>query len=286
MAIPRERFTSRVEDYVRYRPGYPGDALRDARRPGTSRRRFRGGRRGIGHRHPLARPPGVGGARVVGIEPNAAMRAAAEKDLAAHPRFESVDASAEATGLPDASADLVVAGQAFHWFDPARARAEFARILRPAGLVALVWNQRRDSPQNREYIEMLERFAPDYALVRESERSSEPKMRAFFAPASPRMAVFENEQRLDEAGYIGRLLSSSYAPPAGHPAHAPMLARAAEIFRAHAHGRPRDHPLRHGRLVRRAGVIPRETARTPRTPGQRDWGARRTTRRNGSKSRR
>ena len=234
MIDPRERFTSRVEDYVRYRPGYPAtlfEMLAAQGRLGAGSVAVDvGSGTGI-----LSRGLLESGARVVGIEPNAAMRAAAEKDLAAHPRFESVDASAEATGLPDASADLVVAGQAFHWFDPARARAEFARILRPASLVALVWNQRRDSPQNREYIEMLERFAPDYALVRESERSSEPKMRAFFAPASPRMAVFENEQRLDEAGYIGRLLSSSYAPPAGHPAHAPIVARAAEIFRAHAH---------------------------------------------------
>jgi len=176
------------------------------------------------------------GARVVGVEPNAAMRAAAEKALAGYPLFESVDASAEATGLPDAMADLVVAAQAFHWFDALRARTEFARVLRASGLVALVWNQRRDSALNRAYLEMLERFAPDYALVRESERSSEDKMRAFFAPVAPRSATFDNEQRLDAGGFRGRLLSSSYAPPAGHPLHEPILARTAEIFREHSRG--------------------------------------------------
>ena len=232
---PKERFSNRVDDYVRYRPGYPAALFEWLAVQGVlgagSRVVDVGSGTGIFSRALLE---AGGGPRVVGIEPNAAMRAAAEKSLAGHPRFESVDASAEATGLADASADLVIAAQAFHWFDPPRARVEFARILRPAGLVALVWNHRRDSPQNRDYLEMLERFAPEYALVRESDRSNEAKMRAFFAPAAPRLAVFDNEQRLDEAGYIGRLLSSSYAPPAGHPLHAPIVERAREIFRAHS----------------------------------------------------
>jgi ubiquinone/menaquinone biosynthesis C-methylase UbiE len=231
---PKERFSSRVDDYVRYRPGYPaalfamlgelgcldeGRVVVDV-----------GSGTGILSRGLVDAGP----VRVVGVEPNAAMRAAAERAFAGDPRFESVDASAEATGLAAASADLVIAAQAFHWFDPPRARAEFARILVPAGLVALVWNQRRDTPLNREYLQMLERFAPDYANVRESERSSEEKMRAFFAPMSPRVRTFDNEQRLDEPGFVGRLLSSSYAPPAGHPMHGPMLARTAEMFHAHA----------------------------------------------------
>jgi SAM-dependent methyltransferase len=144
-----------------------------------------------------------------------------------------VPGSAEATGLPDASVDLVIAAQAFHWFDPVRARAEFARILVPQGTVVLVWNQRADSPLNRDYADMLERFAPDYAHVREEDRSSTPKMLSFFAPVHPRTVTFANEQRLDEAGLRGRLSSSSFAPPAGHPMHEPILLRLAEIFRDH-----------------------------------------------------
>jgi SAM-dependent methyltransferase len=194
-----------------------------------------------------------GAARVVGVEPNAAMRAAAEAALAGHPRFQSIDGSAEATGLAAASADLVIAAQAFHWFDAPRTRVEFARILVPGGLVALVWNQRSDSPMNREYLDMLDRFAPDYTNVRESDRSSEDKMRAFFAPVSPEVAAFKNEQQLDEAGFAGRLLSSSYAPPEGHPLHAPMLSRVHEIFHAHAQDGlvtvPYDTIVWYGRLA-------------------------------------
>src|SRR5580704_17335722 len=150
MVDPKERFSSRVDDYVRYRPGYPAALYAwlaaEGRLDAGSVVVDVGSGTGILSRGLLE----SGGARVVGVEPNAAMRAAAERSLAGQPRFESVDASAEATGLPAASADLVIAAQAFHWFDPPRARVEFARILRPSGLVALVWNQRSDSPQNRD----------------------------------------------------------------------------------------------------------------------------------------
>ena len=71
------------------------------------------------------------------------MRAAGEQVLAHYRLFASLDGAAEATGLPTASVDFVTAGQAFHWFDPARARIEFRRILKPDGWVVLVWNERR-----------------------------------------------------------------------------------------------------------------------------------------------
>jgi SAM-dependent methyltransferase len=240
MIDPKQRFTNRVDDYVRYRPGYPAALfellIRECRLAPTSRIADVGSGTGILARGLLE----ATAARVVAVEPNAAMREAAEGALSGEPRFESLEGSAEATGLPDADVDLVIAGQAFHWFDAPRARAEFARILRRgeagAGVVALVWNQRADTPLNREYAEMLERFAPEYPQAHERERASEPKMRAFFAPLSPRVASFPNAQRLDGAGLRGRLLSSSYAPAEGHPLHAAILVRLDEIFRAHEQG--------------------------------------------------
>jgi SAM-dependent methyltransferase len=234
MIDPKERFSNRVDDYVRYRPGYPAALFAmlasEGRLDATSVVVDVGAGTGILTRGLLDSTV----ARVVGVEPNAPMREAARKVLGGHPRFESIDASAEATGLPAASADLVIAAQAFHWFEPQRARAEFVRILRPRGIVALVWNQRRDSPLDRDYVEMLERLAPEYPGVWESQRSSEPRMNAFFAPCAARSARFDNQQTLDGPGFRGRLLSSSYAPPAGHPMHSAILIRADEIFRAHA----------------------------------------------------
>jgi ubiquinone/menaquinone biosynthesis C-methylase UbiE len=169
------------------------------------------------------------GARVLGVEPNTAMRAAAQRTLGGHPRFESIAGTAEATGLAAASVDLVTAGQAFHWFDAERARVEFARILRAGGWVALVWNQRKDSAFNREYVAMLERFAPDYARVRDRDRAAERTIREFFSPAFPNLARFANEQKLDEAGLRGRLMSSSYTPRSG-ALHMPLMNRLDELF--------------------------------------------------------
>ncbi len=233
MIDPKERFSSRVDDYVRYRPGYPACLYEMFTREfGLGEGRVVvdvGSGTGI-----LTRGLLESCARVLGVEPNAAMRAAAESELSSNTRFESIDGCAEATGLETASVDFVVAAQAFHWFDPRRTRVEFARILKTDGIVALVWNQRRNTPLNRDYDAMLVALAPEYPYVRERERAGLPEMSAFFAPGSPRMSKFENEQRLDEAGLRGRLLSSSYAPKKGHPSHDLILGRLAEIFRAHS----------------------------------------------------
>jgi SAM-dependent methyltransferase len=231
----KERFTDRVDDYVRYRPGYPAE-LRElfARVCGLGPGRAVadvGSGTGI-----LSRMLLETGARVVGVEPNAPMREAAERAFSGDARFVSVAGSAESTTLERASVDAIAAGQAFHWFDPVPARAEFARILRPGGYVVLAWNRRKDSPLDRDYESMLGEHAPDYAHVRARDRASGPGLQAFFAPASPTFVRFYNEQRFDEQGLRGRLMSSSFAPRAGEPQYEPILRRLGEIFRAHAVG--------------------------------------------------
>lgn len=233
MIDPKERFSDRVDDYVRYRPGYPPGLLELFVRvcglgPGSVVADVGSGT-GI-----LTEMLLTTGARVAGIEPNPAMRAAAQQSLSGSARFVSVDGAAEATTLGSASVDAIVAGQAFHWFDPVRTRTEFARILRPAGWVVLAWNQLKNSPMSRDYESMLERFAPDYAHVRTRVRASGPNLRGFFMPQVPISVKFDNEQRLDEAGLRGRLMSSSFAPRAGDPLHEPMMQRLGEIYRAHA----------------------------------------------------
>jgi SAM-dependent methyltransferase len=248
----KERFSDRVDDYVRYRPSYP-DALLDllvvegGLGPGCVVADIGSGT-GILTRRLLER-----GGPVVGVEPNRAMREAAERALAGHPRFTSIEGSAESTGLEAASVDAITAAQAFHWFDPAATRAEFSRILRPHGIVALVWNQRRDSPLNRDYEAMLEDLAPEYRNVRERDRASVDKVAAFFAPSTPHFATFDNEQRFDEAGLRGRLTSSSYAPKAGDPLHDAILHRLAGVFAAHSRSGfvtlPYDTIVWYGRLT-------------------------------------
>lgn len=176
------------------------------------------------------------GSRVFGIEPNDAMRGAGERQLASFEGFTSVAGTAEATTLPDGSVDLVVAGQAFHWFDRERARTEFVRILRSPRWVVLVWNERlTGSPFLAGYERILQTYSPDYAAV-DHRRINDEVISEFFRPNPFQLTVFPNRQLFDFPALRGRLLSSSYAPQEGHPAHEPMLAGLTSLFKRHAVG--------------------------------------------------
>jgi SAM-dependent methyltransferase len=228
-----ERFTDRVADYVNFRPHYPQavfDMLREELgfRQGTTIADIGSGT-GISTK-PLLEL----GCTVYAVEPNAAMRSAAEQWLGGFPRFESVAGTAEATTLGEHSVDAIVAAQAFHWFDAAKARQEFARILRPAGWVVLLGNHRlkSESPFDKSYDEIVEGFAIDLEMVKANElRSIDSKtLSGFFGVNGFEIRSFRNYQVLDFDGLKGRLLSSSYAPKAPHPNHAPMISKLREIF--------------------------------------------------------
>jgi SAM-dependent methyltransferase len=232
-----ERFNDRVEDYIRYRPSYPREVL-------------------VFLRERLALPPGAtiadvgsgtgifsallldSGYRVIGVEPNAPMRAAAERMLGDRDMFRSVDATAEATTLADASVDAVVAAQAFHWFDPAAARTEFTRILRPQGWIVLLWNDRRDddTPFAREYQQLIDRHNTDLASVdhRRITRDDAPALRKLFGGSGFAEACFENHQDLNFEGVRGRLVSSSYIPSPGAPGYDAMIDELRALFERHA----------------------------------------------------
>ncbi len=83
---------------------------------------------------------------VLAVEPNQEMREYAEMKLGNDPAFQTVDGTAESTGLGDQSVDMITVGQAIHWFEPTAAFAEFHRILKPGGPVGLVWNRFAGEP--------------------------------------------------------------------------------------------------------------------------------------------
>jgi SAM-dependent methyltransferase len=212
------RFSSRVEDYVRYRPSYPEGviALLESECGLTPASKVADIGSGTGLLSELFLKFGC---EVVGVEPNADMRNAGDGLLAPQRGFHSVDGRAEATGLPDSSVDFVTAGQAFHWFDVPAARAEFRRILQPAGWIALVWNERLvEGPFLEQYEALLQHYSPDYTKV-DHRRMDDHVMDAFFGAGRWRLASFPNEQRFDLEGVLGRLHSSSYAPPPGSEAY-------------------------------------------------------------------
>ena len=169
---------------------------------------------------------------VVGVEPNREMREAGERLLRGYPTYTRMAGTAEATEIADASVDLVTAGQAFHWFDQARARQEFARILRPPRWVALVWNERRvdATPFLVAYERLLRTYGTDYAQVGHRDAADDTALERFFAPNGYKRATFENRQMFDYEGLEGRLLSSSYAPEAGQPGHDAMLGELRALF--------------------------------------------------------
>ena len=233
MLDPTQRFSSRVENYVKYRPSYPAAILdllaTECGLTPDSIIADIGSGTGI-----LTELFLKNGHRVYGIEPNREMREAGEHFLKDYARFISLAAAAEATTLADHSIDFVTAGQAFHWFDRDRARAEFKRVLRPHGWVTLIWNERRttSTPFQQEYEQLLRTYATDYAVV-DHKQVDEDVLQSFYGSADFRLTTLANQQIFDFEGLKGRLLSSSYAPEAGHPNHLPMFEELRRIFETH-----------------------------------------------------
>lgn len=233
---PTGRFSTRVADYVKYRPGYPPAVLRlledECGLTSNSVVADVGSGTGI-----LSELFLKNGNRVYGVEPNREMREAGERLLAAYPNFVSVDGRAEATTLEDACADFVTAGQAFHWFDPPHARREFKRVLRPGGRVVLVWNDRRTAgtPFLEGYERLLLEYGTDYREV-SVKYAEESMLAALYGPTAPAFETFDNEQVFDFEGLRGRLTSSSYAPQPGHPNFDPLMRELESLFRRHARG--------------------------------------------------
>jgi SAM-dependent methyltransferase len=228
-----KRFSDRVSDYVKYRPGYPGKIVEDLEKEGILRGPSVvadvGSGTGIFSRLFVER-----GYRVFGVEPNAEMRKAGEEYLRRFSIFLSSEGTAEKTGLANGMVDLVTAAQAFHWFDVPRAKAEFRRILRSEGWVALVWNERKVevSPFLVEYERLLKEISPDYSKV-DHRKVTEGQMREFLG-SDMKIFQYDNEQVFDLEGVKGRVMSSSYAPKEGAAYEALMggVERAFEKFNA------------------------------------------------------
>jgi SAM-dependent methyltransferase len=236
MRDPTTRFSDRVADYVRSRPSYPAGLLGiledEAGLEPTHRVADIGSGTGL-----LSRLFLDHGNSVYGVEPNREMREAGDQLLAAYPGFASVAGRAEATTLPDACVDLVAAGQAFHWFDVPRARAEFLRILRPGRPVVLVWNDRREDagPFMAGYEQLLRDYGTDYRQVHH-RRLGEVEIKDFFGRGVFKGCTLPNRQSFDLPGLQARVRSSSYVPAPDGPGYTELMDGIGELFEAHQTG--------------------------------------------------
>ncbi len=225
-----DRFSDRVDNYVRCRPSYPEAVLdwlgeRLSPRPDVV---DVGAGTGVFADQMLRR-----GWAVHAVEPNDAMRRACLERLGGVAGFGGSYGTAEDTGLPNESADLVTAAQAFHWFDPDAALPEFKRLLRPDGLVAVVWNSRETdtSPFLIAYEAFLRGLRTDYRKV-DQHRLTDEAMAAYL-PQQFEACHWPNAQVFDLESLKGRFLSSSYAPAPGQPGHAEAIRRLETIFAEH-----------------------------------------------------
>jgi SAM-dependent methyltransferase len=232
---PTERFTGRVESYRRYRPGYPAEVVDLLR-----------GACGLGEDAKIADvAAGTGllaeiflaaGFAVTAVEPNDEMRSACAELEQTWPKLRCVAGTAESTGLPEQSVDLITVAQAMHWFDLERTRVEFTRILKPGGWCAVLYNNRRMSGDafHEAYERFLVEHGIDYLAVK-GQHVGRKRLAQFFAPLPMRCETRLNAQALTLDGLKGRVLSSSYIPQPGDPRFAPMEAALERLFVEHAH---------------------------------------------------
>lgn len=234
-ASPAERFSSRVENYARYRPSYPKEVIDVLRAECRLTPHFIVADVACGTGL-FTRLLLENDNRVFGVEPNKEMREAGEHYLAGFSRFTSVSAMAESTTLPNASIDLITCAQAAHWLKREEALSEFKRILKPQCFLAIIFNDRqvKGNPFADDYERLVVKYGTDYSEVQRLGRIFEGD--DFFAPFGCEKRTLPNFQDFDYSSLEGRLLSSSYAPQAGDSNHRPMLAELQQIFEKYQRG--------------------------------------------------
>jgi len=225
------RFSDRVQNYTRYRPSYPRSAIQwivdQYSLDSDSRVIDVGSGTGIFTQALMAM-----GLRVIAVEPNLEMRLESDRRHKNNPLYSSQDGTAESTQLETNCVDVVTAAQAGHWFDIEKSKREFQRILRPKGVLAMVWNRREHTSDFQSAYEAVLSSLPEYAKVHH-RNLDDAKITGFFADNMQRKA-FANSQEFDLAGFRGRVFSSSYTPNSEDHEYETFSRRINELFSEHA----------------------------------------------------
>lgn len=233
---PTQRFSHKVENYIKYRPDYSFEVIDffEKKLQGTSSHIIADIGSGTGILTALFLKNKN---TVLAVEPNEPMRKAAEQLLISYLNFISIDGTAEDTTLSNDSVDFIVAGQAFHWFDKEKFRKECLRILKPNGKVLLLWNTRDNVKTEfmKSYFEFLKSYASDFKRVIQ-HRIDLSHFDSFFGKNKYEIIHFEKAQTFNEEALIGRYLSASYAFDKDHPKHEEAMNTLKYIFQQHQKG--------------------------------------------------
>lgn len=223
-----KRFSNRVSNYVKYRPHYPFEII-DFLKNETGLDKSSiiadiGSGTGISSEMFLEN-----GNTVYAVEPNFEMRSAAEKIMKDFGGFISIEGTAENTSLGSQSVDLIIAGQAFHWFDIEKCRPEFKRILKNNGYAVLMWNDKTESDDfMKGYFNLIKKYGTDYEKINHAN-VDDTVIGKFFSPSEFKKKFFKHSHNLDYKGLEGRLLSSSYIPLEGE-SYNEMINELKEMF--------------------------------------------------------
>lgn len=228
MPDPKSLFSTKAAKYARYRWDYTPAALQaifeTARLSTQSRVADLGAGTGILTRHFAGR---VG--YVYALEPNPEMRTLAGQTLAGLPACAVVAASAEAVPLRPASIDLITVAQAIHWFEPAAARREFLRLLKPGGWLAVLYNSGTDEALGQAIKNL---YTPEHGVNSAILIGGPPPQPQdyFFGSDDFQTLGFPFTRRQDQETFTGSLASASYAPDEDHPLYPAFVHTAHEIF--------------------------------------------------------
>ncbi len=235
---PKKRFSSRVENYIKYRPSYPQEIITFL----TEKKNLLksnviadiGSGTGI-----LSELFLKNSYTVYGVEPNVDMRNAGQKMLSKYPKFVSIKGSAEDTTLNKNSIDIITAGQSFHWFDLKKARIEFLRILKSEGWVILIWNRRKKRSNEflKDYEKLLMKYGTDYIVIEKKKLNYDKFFGVNKSDNKFQKKKFDNSQEFNFKGLKGRLLSTSYIPLNDHPMFKEMISDLRKLFKKHQQNR-------------------------------------------------
>jgi SAM-dependent methyltransferase len=217
-------FSNKAGDYAAARPGYPTAlfvALAESYPPSNAVVADVGAGTGL-----LTQGLLNAAYQVIAVEPNAEMRHEADVRLGSHSGYRSVDGSAEATSLPAHLIDLITVAQAFHWFDVEHARAEFLRILKPSGKVALIANERLPEDQFNRALEGV--FKGIKNLTRTTSNLGNAPQ--FFGASRFDKYSWPHKQRLDKNGLLSLVFSRSHMPDRGSAEGLQVVERVRELF--------------------------------------------------------